>query len=98
LSNTVLNSVHRHDFLGRNVGYGGLSIWTRHIKGIDFIEKWNGTAPSDDVSGTWKGAAFRYGSGEVWQALNAQCFKLGHIIVAGVEGVRLINVSNMNVD
>lgn len=75
-----------HDFLGRNVGAGGLSIWTRHLKGVDFIEKWNGTTNRPDVSGRWKGAAVTYGSGNTWMVVNAEMAKRKHMVVSGVEG------------
>lgn len=29
-----------HDFLGRNVGTGALSIWTRNIQGFEWIDEW----------------------------------------------------------
>jgi hypothetical protein len=29
-----------HDFLGRNIGFGSLSIWTRHMKGMRMINDW----------------------------------------------------------
>ncbi|TLD32446.1 FAD binding domain-containing protein [Venturia nashicola] len=73
-----------HDFLGRNVG--GLSIWTRHLKGVEFLEQWNGTTNRPDVSGKWKGAAAVYGSGNIWNVVNGEMTKRKHIVVAGVEG------------
>lgn len=54
-----------HDFLGRSVGAGSLSIWTHNLKQIDFI----GNYQSD--SG-YKGKALKVGAGatvlEVYQA------------------------------
>ncbi|QDS72062.1 hypothetical protein FKW77_002813 [Venturia effusa] len=75
-----------HDFLGRNVGAGGLSIWTRHLQGVEFVEKWNGTTNRPDISGKWKGAAVIYGSGNVWNTVNRELAKTKHMVVSGVEG------------
>ncbi|KAF2427366.1 FAD-binding domain-containing protein [Tothia fuscella] len=75
-----------HDFLGRNVGYGSLSIWTRHIQGAEWTEKWNGTVAGNDISGRWKGAAWTYGSGMTWGQMNYLSAQKKHIVVAGAEG------------
>lgn len=74
-----------HDFLGRNLG-SGLNIWTRHLKGVGFVEKWNGTTNQPDFSGKWKGAAAVYGSGNIWNVVNGEMAKKKHIVVSGVEG------------
>jgi hypothetical protein len=39
-----------HDFLGRNVGVGALSIWTRNLTGIEWIENWNANRSTKNVS------------------------------------------------
>jgi hypothetical protein len=75
-----------HDFLGRNVGAGSLSIWTRHIKGFEFHDKWNGTTNRPDISGKWKGAAVTYGSGNTWMLVNYEVNKRKHMVVSGAEG------------
>jgi hypothetical protein len=77
-----------HDFLGRNIGYGSLSIWTKHLQGAEWHDKWNGTVPSDDVSGRWKGAAWTYGSGMTWGEVNSLSAVKNHLVVAGAEHVR----------
>jgi hypothetical protein len=41
-----------HDFLGRSVGTGALSIWTRHIQGFEWIENWK-KGKATPVSTLW---------------------------------------------
>lgn len=51
-----------HDYLGKSLGSGALSIWTHNIKEIDFIEAYreNGQQQSD---GGYTGPAVRVGAG-----------------------------------
>ncbi|KAK0620677.1 hypothetical protein B0T14DRAFT_236015 [Immersiella caudata] len=44
-----------HDFLGKSLGAGALSIWTHHLNEVQFLPKIS--TPS------WTGAAFRIGAG-----------------------------------
>jgi hypothetical protein len=69
------------------VGASSLSIWTRHLRGLEFHEKWNGTTNRPDVSGKWKSAAVTYGSGNVWMYVNEQMAMRKHMVVAGAEAV-----------
>ncbi|KAL2823238.1 hypothetical protein BDW59DRAFT_98927 [Aspergillus cavernicola] len=63
-----------HDYLGRSTGAGALSIWTHHLKDIEFL---NWTDP------TYSGPAYKLGSGvqgfDVLEASHAQ----GHVVVGG---------------
>lgn len=43
-----------HDYLGRSTGAGAISVWTHHLKDIDFLD-W-----SDD---SYKGKAAKMGAG-----------------------------------
>ncbi|KAI0381467.1 FAD-binding domain-containing protein [Hypomontagnella monticulosa] len=52
-----------HDFGGRSVGAGSLSVWTHHLKQMEFI-------PSYSI-GEYSGMAAQFGSGiESWEAKN----------------------------
>jgi FAD/FMN-containing dehydrogenase len=68
-----------HDFSGKSVGAGSLSIWTTHLKDIEFIPQYS--APGSN----WNGPAFRVGSGvqahEIYRAANER-----NVIVVGGEG------------
>ncbi|KAH8894749.1 hypothetical protein GQ53DRAFT_858410 [Thozetella sp. PMI_491] len=49
-----------HDFGGRSVGAGSLSIWTHHLKDFEFLPNY--------IIGEYSGMAVRYGSGlEGWE-------------------------------
>ncbi|KAK0672104.1 hypothetical protein QBC41DRAFT_344015 [Cercophora samala] len=53
-----------HDFLGRSNGYGSLSVWTHHLKGIEYLQNYKASQ--------YKGPAVRLGAGsETWEANNA---------------------------
>ncbi|CAP62057.1 uncharacterized protein PODANS_5_610 [Podospora anserina S mat+] len=53
-----------HDFLGRSNGYGSLSVWTHHLKGIEYLQSYKASQ--------YKGSAVRLGAGtETWEANNA---------------------------
>jgi hypothetical protein len=71
--------------LHRNVGYGSLSIWMRHITGSTWHQKWNGTAATNDVSGKWKGNAVTYGSGMTWGQITGEAAKKQLMVVSGAE-------------
>lgn len=52
-----------HDFGGRSVGAGSLSVWTHHLKDFEFLPEYR--------MGPYKGMAVRYGSGlEAWELYN----------------------------
>lgn len=55
-----------HDYHGKSTGANALSIWTRHLSSIEFIEKYS------SPSSSWTGAAFKIGAGvQVWELLAA---------------------------
>ncbi|SPO06997.1 related to FAD/FMN-containing dehydrogenases [Cephalotrichum gorgonifer] len=52
-----------HDFGGRSVGAGSLSIWTHHLKSFEFIPEYK--------QGEYSGMAVKYGAGlEAWELYN----------------------------
>ncbi|KAL6161534.1 hypothetical protein ACJBU6_00644 [Exserohilum turcicum] len=65
-----------HDYNGRSVGKGALSIWTHGLKEIKYVEKY--------ISPTYEGPVFKLGAGvqgfELYQAAD----KLGVSAVAGI--------------
>jgi hypothetical protein len=72
-----------HDFLGRNVGYGSLSIWTHHFNGMDFEENWVPTA--GPVAPPRSAVVF--GSGVMVKNLYAAAHKNNKFVTAGTYGV-----------
>jgi hypothetical protein len=64
-----------HDFLGKSLGAGALSIWTHHLNEIQFLPKFS--TPS------WDGAAFRIGAGVQGQDLFAAAEKYNVTTVGG---------------
>jgi len=66
-----------HDFSGKSGGAGALSIWTHHLKDIEFI-------PSYMVDGdSYTGPAFKAGSGvQAWEIYEAANEK-GMVVVGG---------------
>jgi FAD/FMN-containing dehydrogenase len=57
-----------HDYLGKSVGAGALSIWTNNLKSIDFIPAYS------SASSSYAGPAMRLGAGvevyELYEAAN----------------------------
>lgn len=52
-----------HDFGGRSVGAGSLSIWTHNLKSFEFLPEY--------TMGRYTGMAVRYGAGlETWELFN----------------------------
>lgn len=80
-----LNSIDsRHDFLGRNVGYGSLSIWTHELRGIDFKESWKPTiGPPLDANQS----AVIFGSGVQWRELYGAAYRANKTVVGGADPV-----------
>ncbi|KAK4195981.1 hypothetical protein QBC40DRAFT_235260 [Triangularia verruculosa] len=53
-----------HDFLGRSNGYGSISVWTHHLKGVEYVPNFK--------TSQYQGPAVRLGAGtETWEANNA---------------------------
>ncbi|KAF2434934.1 FAD-binding domain-containing protein [Tothia fuscella] len=71
-----------HDFLGRNLGYGSLSIWTHNLRGIDFKESWT---PSVGPPLGKKQSAVVFGSGIQWRELYGAAYKANKTIVGGAD-------------
>ncbi|KAI2779933.1 FAD-binding domain-containing protein [Daldinia loculata] len=74
-----------HDFGGRSVGAGSLSIWTHHLKAMEFI-------PSYEL-GPYQGKAAQFGAGvESWEernlmaAHNITVVAPGWVTVGGIGG------------
>ena len=68
----------RHDFSGKSGDAGSLSIWTHHLKGIDFLPTFN-----DGAGYVWP--AFKAGSGvQAWEIYEAAHAK--GLVVVGGEG------------
>jgi hypothetical protein len=55
-----------HDYHGKSTGANALSIWTRKLSTIEYIEKYS------SPSSSWTGSAFKMGAGvQVWEILAA---------------------------
>lgn len=74
-----------HDFSGKSGGAGALSIWTHHMKDIEFVP-----AFKEDGEEGYEGPAFKCGTGvqawEIFEAANAQ----GLVVVGGEGRVSLL--------
>lgn len=68
-----------HSFPGRSIGYGSLSIWTHHFRGIEYIEDFK---PSSCPI-TEKTTAVRAAAGHTGIEVQAELAKYGRIIVTG---------------
>jgi FAD/FMN-containing dehydrogenase len=68
-----------HDYLGRSTAANSLSIWTKHIRGIEFHDSFQpqGCHDCDSVP------AATLGSGEDWGQLYPAAHKLGRTFVGG---------------
>ncbi|KAF2399368.1 FAD-binding domain-containing protein [Trichodelitschia bisporula] len=73
-----------HDFLGRNLGVGALSIWTRHLKGLQWFDAWKPSVGNYSVGANQ--TAIRIGAGMTWNEVNDIVVKRGYIVVSGAEG------------
>lgn len=66
-----------HDFMGKSIGAGSLSIWTHQLKNIKIIDKYS------DKSTSYTGSAVTFGAGwqtaDIYNTLNA----VGKVIVGG---------------
>ncbi|KAH8722968.1 hypothetical protein GQ44DRAFT_686064 [Phaeosphaeriaceae sp. PMI808] len=68
-----------HSYPGRSIGYGSLSIWTHHFRGIEYME--NFKSSSCPVEGTMK--AVRVAAGHTGIEVQAELAKHNAIIVTG---------------
>ncbi|KAH7126087.1 hypothetical protein EDB81DRAFT_203391 [Dactylonectria macrodidyma] len=64
-----------HDFNGRSVGAGALSIWTHNFKTIQYFKSFK--------IGSYSGAAIKVGAGVVGQEVYAAAEKYGVTVVGG---------------
>jgi hypothetical protein len=72
-----------HDFLGRNIGFGSLSIWTHHIKGIEWLDGWTpANNHTDEIQ-----SVVRYGSGNMWNEIYPGAYAHKKIVTGGTSGV-----------
>lgn len=80
-----------HDFMGRNLGFGSLSIWTHYMRGIKWSDNWVPTGTSSVNSTTIaKGqSVVTYASGEQWKDVYAEAYQKGKIVTGGTTGVSL---------
>ncbi|PSN64799.1 FAD binding domain-containing protein [Corynespora cassiicola Philippines] len=65
-----------HDYIGRSVGKGALSIWTHGLKDIEYIKNWRGP--------TYSGPVFKAGAGVQGFELLQAADKYGVSAVAGI--------------
>ncbi|MCJ1266043.1 hypothetical protein MMC22_005925 [Lobaria immixta] len=63
-----------HDYLGKSTGAGGLSIWTHHLKNIDFLNY---------HSEHYSGRAVKYGAGVQGMEAYAATAKNNEVVVGG---------------
>lgn len=76
-----------HDFSGKSGGAGALSIWTHHLKDIQYLPEF-----VEDSDGGYHGPAFKAGSGvQAWEIYEAAHAK-GKIVVGGEGRVSLISI------
>ncbi|KAI0205969.1 hypothetical protein F4808DRAFT_447869 [Astrocystis sublimbata] len=69
-----------HDFGGRSVGAGSLSVWTHYLKSAEFIPSYN--------IGQYNGMAVRIGSGvEAWEVSNLMAANNITVVAAGCNTV-----------
>ncbi|KAK7954707.1 hypothetical protein PG988_015401 [Apiospora saccharicola] len=66
-----------HDYVGKSTGAGSLSIWTHHLKGIDFIPTYSSPATS------YTGPAIKMGAGIVGYELYEAADKFGVSALSG---------------
>ncbi|KAF2746026.1 isoamyl alcohol oxidase-like protein [Sporormia fimetaria CBS 119925] len=66
-----------HDFLGKSLGAGSLSLWTHALKDLDFIESYK----SD--SG-YRGPAIKVGAGVIFRELYDFAHEKGVIVAGGI--------------
>jgi hypothetical protein len=79
-----------HDYHGKSTGANALSIWTRNLNTIEFIERYSSPASS------WTGSAFKLGAGvQVWELL-AAANKRGVSVLTGECPVRNLIVRSSN--
>ncbi len=71
---TELIEVHVNSYVGRSTGAGGLSIWTHHIKGTEYV---------DYHDPHYDGPAFKLGAGVQGFEAYAAADKKGLVIVGG---------------
>ncbi|KAH8678480.1 isoamyl alcohol oxidase [Xylariales sp. PMI_506] len=63
-----------HDYFGRSTGAGGLSIWTHHLKDIDFL---------DYSSAAYSGPAVKIGAGVVGAEVLTAASANNYVVVTG---------------
>ncbi|KAI8631449.1 hypothetical protein F5Y19DRAFT_493352 [Xylariaceae sp. FL1651] len=69
-----------HDFGGRSVGAGSISIWTHNLKSTEFIPAYH--------IGNYSGMAIRIGSGvEAWEVSNLMAARNVTVVAAGCNTV-----------
>lgn len=67
------------------MGYGSLSIWTHHLRGIEFQDVWKptvGPPPTNPQS------AVIVGAGIQWKELYGAAYSKSKIVVGGAQPVR----------
>ncbi|KAL2019325.1 hypothetical protein VTK56DRAFT_9792 [Thermocarpiscus australiensis] len=65
-----------HDYMGKSTGKGGLSLWTHHLKSIQYLPEYK--------SPHYRGPAIKLGAGvQAWEAA-AAAHATGHRLVSGV--------------
>ncbi|KAI5805293.1 FAD binding domain-containing protein [Peziza echinospora] len=66
-----------HDFMGKSIGPGSLSIWTHQLTDIEIIDKY------DDPSTDYTGSAVKLGAGWQIRDIYNKLGEIGKVIIAG---------------
>lgn len=65
-----------HDFLGKSLGYGSLSIWTHNFQQMNWIDKYAGP-------GGYTGKAVQLGAGVTTEGIYQAASARSQVIVGG---------------
>jgi len=66
-----------HDFMGKSIGTGSLSVWTHLFKSIEIIDSYS------DPSTSYNGSAVKLGAGVQTANVYTKLAEIGKVIVAG---------------
>ena len=77
-----------HDFNGKSAGAGALSIWTHHLKDVEYFENYMTTS--------YNGPAFKVGSGIQAYELYAAAHARGLTLIGGEGKVRCAHLPRLS--
>lgn len=70
-----------HDFMGKSTGYGSLSIWTHHVKGMEIVRNYNSPQYSGPavkaMAGTQVGELYDFTHDAGYVAVGGECATVG---------------------